>query len=69
MVLDRERGILTLSWILKKDAYLFEEDKGGVLGFVLTYLDSKTTRWLKANPVKIDYFDHDWTLNDLAQAQ
>lgn len=68
LALDRERRNLTLSWILKKEAHLFKEEQGGVLGFVLPYLDPETRRWLKANPVKVDYFDHDWTLNDLAQA-
>ncbi len=68
LALDRDRRILSLSWILKKDAHLFKEEQGGVLGFVLPYLDAETRRWLKANPVKVDYFDHDWTLNDLAQA-
>ncbi len=68
LALDRKRRILTLSWILKQDAHLFEQEKGGVLGFVLPYLDPEIRRWLKANPVKVDYFDHDWTLNDLAQA-
>lgn len=66
--LDRERGILTLSWILKKDAELFESQPGGVLGFVLPYLPPADQSWLRGHQVKIRYFEHDWTLNDLAQA-
>jgi len=69
MLLDRERSTLTLSWILDKDSYLFHKDRGGVLGFVMPYLAPESREWLKANPVQINYFEHDWTLNDLAQAE
>lgn len=67
--LDRQAKTLTLSWILKKDSHLFPQDKGGVLGFVLPYLEATDRSWIQTHPVKIDYFDHDWTLNDLAQAE
>jgi Protein of unknown function, DUF547 len=66
--LDRDRQVLTLSWILKKDKYLFQDRPTGVLGFVLPYLERDIREWLEINPVIIDYFEHDWTLNDLAQA-
>lgn len=66
--LDRETRTLTLSWILKKDSHLFQGNKQGVLGFVLPYLEPDVRDWLKANPVTIDYFEHDWTLNDLAKS-
>lgn len=66
--LDRETRTLTLSWILKKDSQLFANNDRGVLGFVLPYLEPGIRDWLKAHPVTIDYFDHDWTLNDRAQA-
>jgi hypothetical protein len=69
MSLNREQRILTLSWILKKDAYLFPQEKGGVLEFIQPYLEPETRQWLQANPVEIRYFEHDWTLNDLAQAE
>jgi hypothetical protein len=69
LLLDRKRRTVTLSWILEKDAYLFPKDKGGVLGFVMPYLAAETREWLKANPAQINYFEHDWTLNDLAQAE
>ena len=65
--LDRETRALTLSWIVKKDSYLFQDNEKGVLDFVLFYLEPEIANWLKANPVAIDYFEHDWTLNDLAQ--
>jgi hypothetical protein len=57
-----------LSWILKKDAHLFYDVNGGVIAFVRPYLDQDTQDFLSKHPVAIDYFDHDWTLNDLAQA-
>lgn len=66
--LDRNRGILTLSWILEKDIRLFQGRPMGVLGFVLPYLEPDIREWLEINPVDISYFEHDWTLNDLAQA-
>lgn len=66
--LDRLRGVLTLSWILKKDADLFEAQYGGVLAFVRPYLPREDRDWLLGRQVEIRYFDHDWTLNDLAQA-
>lgn len=66
--LDRANRSLTLSWILKKDRYLFQGDELGVPGFVLRYLEPDIRGWLEANPVTIAYFEHDWTLNDLAQA-
>jgi hypothetical protein len=67
--LNREGRMLTLSWILKKDEHVFEKIPGGALGFVLPYLEPESRDWLASNPVTIDYFEHDWTLNDLAQAE
>jgi len=66
--LNRIGRTLTLSWIVNKDGRLFQDKEKGVLGFVLPYLDPDTRGWLNANTVTIDYFKHDWTLNDLAQA-
>lgn len=66
--LNRQTNTLTLAWILEKDDYLFEEYPDGVLGFVKPYLDAGQRAWLATHPVRLDYFDHDWTLNDLAQA-
>lgn len=67
LLLDRDTKTLMLSWILKKDMELFEKKEGGILGFVLLYLEPETQTWLKNNQINIDYFEHDWTLNDLAQ--
>jgi len=66
--LDRESRILTLSWIFKKDGDLFPINRLGVPGFLLPYLTPDLREWLEEQPVTIAYFDHDWTLNDLAQA-
>lgn len=66
--LNRAGRTLTLSWIMNKDSRLFQDNEKGVLGFVLPYLDPDTQSWLNANAVTIDYFTHDWTLNDLALA-
>lgn len=65
--LDRLRRILTLSWTLEKDRHLFEDDDQSVLGFVLPYLEPDIRQWLNENVVAINYFEHDWTLNDQAQ--
>ena len=69
LLLNRDKKTLTLSWILKKDMDLFDAREGGVLSFVLPYLEPKSRAWLQENQVNIDYFDHDWALNDLAQAK
>ncbi len=66
--LNRDTKTLTLSWILKKDIELFGNKEEEMLKFVLPYLDPEMLTWLSNNPVEIDYFEHDWTLNDLAQA-
>jgi len=66
--LDRQSGVLTLSMILKKEAQLFTTGYGGVMEFILPYLDAGTAQWLKSHPVRIDYFRHDWTLNDICLA-
>ncbi len=66
--LDRESRALTLSWIMKKDGHLFSQMVDGVLGFVKRRLDDETSRWLSQNQVIVRYFRHDWTFNDIAQA-
>lgn len=63
--LDRQSGTLTLSMIFKKEAQLFSARPGGVKGFIRPYLDTETAQWLQSHPVRIDYFRHDWTLNDI----
>ena len=66
--LNRDSNTLTLAWILKKDDHLFQDGEKGVVDFVTPYLDQEYQTWLASHQVKVDYFDHDWTLNDLAQA-
>ncbi len=67
--LDRNSKTLTLSWILKKDMQLFNNSEEGILDFVLPYLQLEEQTWIRKNRINIDYFEHDWTLNDLAQAK
>lgn len=66
--LDRQSGVLTLAMILKKEAKLFSTEDGGVTGFILPYLDKPTAQWLQSHPVRIEYFSHDWALNDVRLA-
>ena len=66
--IDRNAGILTLSWILDKDRALFAEQSGGILGFVLPYVGEETRHWLETHRVALQFFDHDWALNDVALA-
>lgn len=66
--LDRETGHLTLSWILDKDAALFAAYPSGVRGFVSTYATEEVRQWLSTHEVQLRYFDHDWSLNDVALA-
>jgi hypothetical protein len=58
---------LLLSWILDKDAVLFEGEGGGVLGFVSRYVSESISNQWKEGSLELEYLDHDWTLNDLAQ--
>ena len=65
--LDRRSGTLHLSRIFE----WFEEDfaaAGGVLAFARRYADPEVAAWLEAHPdrVRIEYFEYDWALNDLA---
>ncbi len=70
MRLDRENKVLTLSWIFKADKHLFGED-GDIIDFVARYVPDETARWLKENrtALRLEFFEHDWTLNDIAQAE
>jgi hypothetical protein len=63
--LDRQAGVLTLSMIFKKEARLFTAGYGGAVGFIRPYLDRDTAQWLESHPFRIEYFRHDWTLNDI----
>ena len=68
LFLNRETNTLTLAWILKKDGHLFQDDEERVVAFVKPYLDKEQRHWLASHKVTLEYFEHDWTLNDLAQA-
>ncbi len=68
MRLDKASRTLTLSWIFQQDRDLFPEGGGGVLGFILPYLKPDLREWLQQNPVKTQFFEHDWALNDGALA-
>jgi len=67
--LDKDAKVLTLSWIFSKDGELFTTLGHGVLPFVLPYLGAEDRQWLAGHTVAFRYMDHDWTLNDLAQAE
>jgi hypothetical protein len=50
----------------------FEDDfaaEGGVLGFVAAHLPEDDGAWLRAHrdDVDVEYFDYDWTLNDVSR--
>ena len=66
--LDTEKNTATLAWIMKKDGHLFHGDELGQLEFVKPYLPEAQRVWLASHAVTIDFFEHDWTLNDLARA-
>lgn len=66
--LDKDAKTLTLSWIFSKDGELFTTLGHGVLAFVLPYFGADDRQWLAEHTVELHYLDHDWTLNDLAQA-
>jgi len=68
MRLDRKNRIVYLSWILKQDRGLFKGYERGTLGFVMNYLDDPVREWIEQNDVTVEYMPHDWTLNDVAQA-
>jgi len=66
--LDRKKKIVYLSWILKQDRELFRGYERGALGFVVNYLDKPVREWIEQNDVTVEFIPHDWTLNDIAQA-
>ncbi len=69
--IDRDRKILKLSWILKADQRLFEgSGDNGVVNFVLRYVSSGVSGWIDTHrsEITIEYFEHDWGLNDVALA-
>ncbi len=69
LAIDKQRKVLTLSWILKSDRRLFGDDDG-LLDFVARYAPAETRDWMDAHrdAITIEFFEHDWALNDIAQA-
>jgi len=69
--LDRAGNTLTLSWIIKADSKLFGDgQREGILELIERYASADVVAWLqeKGDAVEIKFFEHDWTLNDSAQA-
>ncbi len=70
--LDRAANTLTLSWIVKADQRLFKkEGNSGVLDLVSRYAAPEVADWIRAHraTIQVEYFVHDWSLNDLALAE
>jgi len=71
LVIDRTSHVLRLSWILQADRRLFGNgDDDGLLDFVQRFAVPETRRWLdlNRNDLTIEFFEHDWSLNDIALA-
>lgn len=68
--IDRGRGSVTLSRIFDWFDEDFEE-AGGALAFVSPYLSPEDRDWLRGEgaDASVDFFDYDWSLNDLATAE
>ena len=64
--LDAERGVLVLSPIFDWFADDFAA-AGGVLPFVAPHLPEATRAWLTQHGgrARLEFFDYDWSLNDL----
>jgi len=68
--LDRASNTLTLSWIIKADGELFGDgQRAGMLELVSRYAPADVVQWIGNNrdTITIEFFEHDWTLNDTAQ--
>jgi len=65
---DWDNKTVTLAWILKKDAHLFNDTERGLIEFVSRYVPERVKSLLTGPDTTLQYFDHDWTLNDLHQA-
>ncbi len=69
LAIDAQRKVLKLTWILKADRRLFDGDDG-LLDFVRRYAPAETRDWIDAERenITIEFFEHDWALNDIALA-
>ena len=71
LAVDQQGKVVTLSWILKADRRLFGDGSDdGLLDFVQRYVSSEIGVWINANrgDIKLEFFEHDWGLNDTALA-
>lgn len=71
LVIDEDRKVVTLSWILQADRRLFGDGSDdGLLDFVRRYAPADSRAWIDANRsgIKVEFFEHDWGLNDIALA-
>ena len=71
LAIDRATDSIRISWIVKADKALFtDEEENGLMAFVLRYASLEDKTWIESHRdgLSIDYFEHDWTLNDVAQA-
>jgi hypothetical protein len=64
-LLDREKGILYMSRILKWNQDDFTRASNSVLAFIRPYLSAEDRAYLDQNPgkVKVEYLEFDWSLN------
>ncbi len=72
LAIDERRNVIELSWILKADRRLFGDGSDdSLLEFVREYAPAKVRDWIDADRsnIKIEFFEHDWSLNDMALAQ
>lgn len=67
MAVDRQRGILRLSAIFDIERRLYGGDDG-IRAFVARYVDEALGRWIRQREPRLEFMVHDWTVNDLAQA-
>jgi len=68
---NRESRTLTISWIIRADQRLFKTKTGdGILDFISRYTSAEMADWIRVHreEITIQYFKHDWGLNDLALA-
>ncbi len=71
LAIDRQRKAITISWIWKADRTLFGNGSDdALLGFVRRYVSPDIQTWIDSarSNIKVEYFEHDWGLNDIALA-
>jgi len=71
LTIDRQRSAMKLSWILHADRRLFGDGSdAGLLEFVRRYTTAEIGNWIdtEQGKIKVEFFEHDWGLNDVALA-